>query len=200
MEQPRGRALGACTTALGFTPGCCSFGCLPVCTCSHLPPSETLQSCQLGAVRTGQSRVSGTNVSLGLSLAVTHLFSSEGRAQGNSSQPKYRAGLPGASEARPCRKATRVAGNRSRRVQGGGEAGSCSTVLLWLVQRAGRGRWRPANVCCLGGERLPESSADHAVTTSCSHTCSSQPSPVPTTLALGSLHQLTQLGLAMLWP
>lgn len=124
-----------CAAALGFAPGCCSFGCLPVCTCSHLPPSEMLQSCQLRAVRTGQSRVSGTNVSLGLSLAVTHLFSSEGRAQGNSPQPKYRAGLPGASDALPCRKATRVAGNLSCRVQGGWEASSCNAVLLWLVQR-----------------------------------------------------------------
>lgn len=106
-------ALGQCT-ALGFSPGCCSFGCLPACTCSHLPPSETLQSCQLGAVRAGQSRVSGTDVSLGLSLAVTHLFSSEGRAQGNSPQPKYRAGLPGASDALCCRKAAQVAGNLPR--------------------------------------------------------------------------------------
>lgn len=59
----------------------------------------------------GQSRVSGTDASLGLSLAVTHLFSLEGRAQGNSPQPKYRAGLPGASDMLRCRKATRVAGN-----------------------------------------------------------------------------------------
>lgn len=101
-------------SALGFVPGCRSFGCLPMCTCSHLPPSETLQSCQLRAVRAGQSRVSGTDVSLGLSLAVTHLFSSEGRAQGNSPQPKYRAGLPGASDALWCRKATWVAGNLLR--------------------------------------------------------------------------------------
>lgn len=52
----------------------------------------------------------------------------------------------------------------------------------------------------LRGERLPESSADHAVSTCCPRTCGSQPSPVPATLALGSLHQLTQLGLAVLWP
>lgn len=62
----------------------------------------------------GQSRVSGTDASLGLSLAVTHLFSSEGRARGNSPQPKYRAGLPGASDVLWCRKAIRVAGNLPR--------------------------------------------------------------------------------------
>lgn len=83
----------------------------------HLQPPpalETLQSWQLRAVHAGQSRVSGTDVSLGLSLAVTHLVRSEGRAQGNSPQPKYRAGLPGASDALRCRKATQVAGNPPR--------------------------------------------------------------------------------------
>lgn len=65
----------------------------------HLqPPSalETLQSWQLRVVHTGQGRVSGTDVSLGLSLAVTHLVRLERRAQGNSPQPKYRVGFPGA--------------------------------------------------------------------------------------------------------
>lgn len=135
-------------TALRFTPGCCS-GCVPVCTWSHLPPSEMQQSCQL---RAGQSRVSGTDVSLGLSLTVTHLFSSEGRAQGNSPQPKYRAGFPGTSDTPRCRKATRVAGNLP-----GERPRNCRVVreqlpqrvLLRLVHRAGLGSCRPASTCCL---------------------------------------------------
>lgn len=87
----------------------------------HLQPPpalETLQSCQLGAVHAGQSRVSGTDVSLGLSLTVTHLVRSDGRAQGNSPQPKYRAGLPGASDALWCRKAIQVVGNLPRQSPG----------------------------------------------------------------------------------
>lgn len=174
---------------LGFAPGACSLGCLPVCTCSHLPPSQTLQSCQLRAVRTGQSRVSGTDVSLGLSLTVTHLFSLEGRAQGNSPQPKYRAGLPGASDTLLCRKATQVAGNLPR-VQAGQGASSLSGVLCQLVQRAGLGSCRPTSMCCSGGEGLPGSccSADLTVSTGCSCICGIQPSPVPTSLAFGSLH------------
>lgn len=43
-----------------FTPGSCSFGCLLACTCSHLLPSETQQSCQLGAVHgSGQGQWDG---------------------------------------------------------------------------------------------------------------------------------------------
>lgn len=87
-------------------------------------------------------------------------------------------------------------------MQGGRGASYRSGVLLQLVQRAGLGSCRPASTCCSGGERLPESCccADHTMSTGCSCIRGVQPSPGPTTLASGSLRQLTLLGLAVLWP
>lgn len=142
----------------------------------HLQPPpalETLQSCQLGAAHAGQSRVSGTDVSLGLSLTVTHLVRLEGRAQGNSPQPKYRAGLPGASDALWCRKATQVVGNLPRQSPGkhrevGGQWPQW--VLLQLVQRAGIETCSAACTYCSGGQGLPESCcccADHTMSCLC---------------------------------
>lgn len=87
-------------------------------------------------------------------------------------------------------------------MQGGWGASSRSRVLLQLVQRAGLGSCRPASTCCSGGEGLPESCccADRTMSAGCSCICGIQPSPVPATLASGSLHQLTPLGLAIVWP
>lgn len=160
------------------SPGFCSwvpFFWLPPQVHLQPPPAlETLQSWQLRAVHTGQSRVSGTDVSLGLSLAVTHLVRSEGRAQGNSPQPKYRAGLPGASDVLRCRKATRVAGNLPRESPGKHrQLGDQPPhwVLLQLVQRAGLGSCRAACMCCSGGQELPESCccccAEHTMSCLC---------------------------------
>lgn len=87
-------------------------------------------------------------------------------------------------------------------MQGGRGASSHSRVLLQLVQRAGLGSCRPASMCCSRGEGLPESCccADHTMSTGYSCICGVQPSPVPATMASRSLHQLTPLGLAVLWP
>lgn len=168
---------GAPAPGAVLSTGFCSwvpFSWLPPRVHLQPPPAlETLQSCQLGAAHAGQSRVSGTDVSLGLSLTVTHLVRLEERAQGNSPQPKYRAGLPGASDALWCRKATQVAGNLPRQSPGkhrevGGQWPQW--VLLQLVQRAGIETCSAACTYCSGGQGLPESCcccADHTMSCLC---------------------------------
>lgn len=142
----------------------------------HLQPPpalEMLQSWQLRAVHAGQSRVSGTDVSLGLSLTVTHLVRSEGRAQGNSPQPKYRAGLPGACDALRCRKGHLGGGESAWRQprETQGDQGPVTTVGFAAASaERGLGSCRAACMCCSGGRELPEiccCCADHTMSCLC---------------------------------